>query len=298
MKNKSNTEVLSIRDQKQNYDMLKSNYLDIKNQQELVSIKLDSITDENKNIKRDLQLYEKEIKSKNEIIEKLKDEISFLKSEKYRSISNTNNLNNNQTTTSNNKTWNKFNNSNQDANNINRKESGVSKNLSFYSVNDEVKHLNTMPSDSFESKANMTQFNSNGRNYTNKNISMLDGSLNMTLNPTNTKGNNLKTNIITHTYETNYNTTNSDSFYNNQKNQNFNNNQMANNNKTNSEPEKSINYNHKNQHMNASLTNNILPSQKELVKNESKILEIEIKLYNLQQERDKVITIFLYLYFS
>ena len=50
--------------------------------------------------------------------------------------------------------------------------------------------------------------------------------------------------------------------------------------------------------MNASLTNNILPSQKELVKNESKILEIEIKLYNLQQERDKVITIFLYLYFS
>ena len=103
-----------------------------------------------------------------------------------------------------------------------------------------------MPSDSFESKANMTQFNSNGRFYTNKNVSMLDGSLNMTLNPTNTKGNNSKTNIITHTYETNYNTTNGDSFYNNQKNQNFNNNQMANNNKTNSEPEKSINYNHKN----------------------------------------------------
>ena len=37
------------------------------------------------------------------------------------------------------------------------------------------------------------------------------------------------------------------------------------------------------------VSDNVLPSQKEMVMNECRILDVETKLYTIQQERDKVI---------
>ena len=56
---------------KQNYDLIKSNYNDIKNQYDLLNIKYQTLTDENFNFKRDKALYEKQIKTKNKMIETL-----------------------------------------------------------------------------------------------------------------------------------------------------------------------------------------------------------------------------------
>ena len=56
---------------KQNYDLIKSNYNDIKNQYDLLNIKYQTLTDENFNFKRDKVLYEKQIKTKNKMIESL-----------------------------------------------------------------------------------------------------------------------------------------------------------------------------------------------------------------------------------
>ena len=56
---------------KQNYDLIKSNYNDIKNQYDLLNIKYQTLTDENFNFKRDKVLYEKQIKTKNKMIETL-----------------------------------------------------------------------------------------------------------------------------------------------------------------------------------------------------------------------------------
>ena len=56
---------------KQNYDLIKSNYNDIKNQYDLLNIKYQTLTDENFNYKRDKALYEKQIKTKNQMIESL-----------------------------------------------------------------------------------------------------------------------------------------------------------------------------------------------------------------------------------
>ena len=56
---------------KQNYDLIKSNYNDIKNQFDLLNIKYQTLTDENFNFKRDKALYERQIKTKNQMIESL-----------------------------------------------------------------------------------------------------------------------------------------------------------------------------------------------------------------------------------
>ena len=56
---------------KQNYDTIKSNYSDIRNLYDLLRIKYQTLSDENYNYRRDKDLYEKQIKSKNEMIENL-----------------------------------------------------------------------------------------------------------------------------------------------------------------------------------------------------------------------------------
>ena len=64
---------------KQNYDTIKSNYNDIRNQYDLLHIKYQTLSDENFNFRRDKDLYEKQIKSKNEMIENLLENKSVLK---------------------------------------------------------------------------------------------------------------------------------------------------------------------------------------------------------------------------
>ena len=56
---------------KENFAIIKNNYNDIKNQYDLLNIKYKTLSDENYNFKRDKILYEKELQSKNNIIEDL-----------------------------------------------------------------------------------------------------------------------------------------------------------------------------------------------------------------------------------
>ena len=56
---------------KQNYEQIKANYNNIKNQYDILNIKYQSLSDENFNFKRDKALYERQIKTKNKMIESL-----------------------------------------------------------------------------------------------------------------------------------------------------------------------------------------------------------------------------------
>ena len=64
---------------KQNYEEIKSNYNDIKNNYDLLNIKYKTLSDENYNYRRDKDLYEKQLKSKNEMIDNLLDNNSVFK---------------------------------------------------------------------------------------------------------------------------------------------------------------------------------------------------------------------------
>lgn len=65
------TETINNREAKENYLIIKNNYNDMKNQFDLLNIKYKTLSDENYNFKRDKMLYEKELKSKNTIIDDL-----------------------------------------------------------------------------------------------------------------------------------------------------------------------------------------------------------------------------------
>ena len=64
-------ETINNKETKENYTMIKNNYNDIKNQYDLLNIKYQTLSDENYNFRRDKMLYEKEIKTKNIMIENL-----------------------------------------------------------------------------------------------------------------------------------------------------------------------------------------------------------------------------------
>ena len=66
-----NAETVMNKETKQNYDLIKNNYYDIKNQYDLLNIKYQTLSDENFNFKRDKLLYEKELKTKNQMIQNL-----------------------------------------------------------------------------------------------------------------------------------------------------------------------------------------------------------------------------------
>ena len=74
-----NAESTINKETRQNYDLIKNNYADIKNQYDLLSIKYQTLSDENFNYKRDKLLYEKELKTKNQIIQNLLGNTSALK---------------------------------------------------------------------------------------------------------------------------------------------------------------------------------------------------------------------------
>ena len=74
-----NQESVLNKETRQNYDLIKNNYADIKNQYDLLNIKYQTLSDENFNFKRDKLLYEKELKTKNQMIQNLLGNTSALK---------------------------------------------------------------------------------------------------------------------------------------------------------------------------------------------------------------------------
>ena len=72
-------EALINKETKDNYAIIKNNYNDIKNQYDLLNIKYQTLSDENYNFRRDRLLYEKEIKTKNLMIEDLLQSNSSIK---------------------------------------------------------------------------------------------------------------------------------------------------------------------------------------------------------------------------
>ena len=79
-----NEESTLNKETRQNYDLIKNNYTEIKNQYDLLNIKYQTLSDENFNYKRDKILYEKELKTKNQMIQNLlENNNSSLKKKKY-----------------------------------------------------------------------------------------------------------------------------------------------------------------------------------------------------------------------
>ena len=74
-----NAESTLNKETRQNYDLIKNNYAVIKNQYDLLNIKYQTLSDENFNYKRDKILYEKELKTKNQMIQNLLGNTSALK---------------------------------------------------------------------------------------------------------------------------------------------------------------------------------------------------------------------------
>ena len=117
-------ERINNKETKKNYDIIKNNYTDMKNQYDLLNIKYQTLSDENFNYRRDKDLYEKQIKSKNEMIENLLENNSSYKKQNIN-----NKLNKiNSTTKSSNEIISTFskndniNNNSNNHNNINDKE--------------------------------------------------------------------------------------------------------------------------------------------------------------------------------
>jgi predicted nucleic acid-binding Zn-ribbon protein len=74
-KTKTSSELYGLRDFKQVNESLKSTHYEVKNQYEVLSLKFQSVSDDNFNLRRDLLLYEKELKTKSEAIERLRNEV-------------------------------------------------------------------------------------------------------------------------------------------------------------------------------------------------------------------------------
>ena len=72
-------ERINNKETKKNYDIIKSNYTNMKNQYDLLNIKYINLSDENYNYKRNKDLYERQIKTKNEMIENLIEHSSSFK---------------------------------------------------------------------------------------------------------------------------------------------------------------------------------------------------------------------------
>lgn len=222
-----------MRELKQNFDTMKMNYMDLKNQYELVNIKFQNVGDENFNIKRDLIMYEKEIKSKNDIIEKLKHELLDLGRRSFGEKSETGRNSMNSNFQQEHREY--MNMSNMNNNNTNMKNSNEMK---MYSPE------TTM--------------------YTNNNNSRR----NVSTNETKSMNNSLL-------YDRNDKLDNSIISTNSTKSSVLDRNSIRGETKSTSTGGKI----------------NVLPSQKNIFIKEGKILEIETKLYSLQQERDKVYNI-------
>jgi len=79
IKSKSNTELIPLKDAKNNFETLKASYYELKNQYELLNIKFQTVNDENFSLKRDLYLQENENKNKNDVVDRYRNEVLELK---------------------------------------------------------------------------------------------------------------------------------------------------------------------------------------------------------------------------
>lgn len=75
LKSKNSGESINLKELKQNYDQMKANLLDSRNQYELINIKYQTLSEENFSLKRDMIYLEKEVKNKSELIERLRNEV-------------------------------------------------------------------------------------------------------------------------------------------------------------------------------------------------------------------------------
>lgn len=244
IRSKSSEELMSLREQKQSYDSLKSNFMELKNQYDLISLKYQRVTDENYNHKRDLSLYEKEIYAKNDLIEKLKREMLDFDRKS---------LGNNTTSAG-------F-------------KSGIDSKKDFKTV-DYGDYLGDRE-DNFGYNINFSKNNSK-LNSNNSNNSMYSNMYNK--NMKRSSNDNLTAG---------FNKSNNTSFgVSNDKMENS----MVSSGSTRvshlSQELQNAKYPQNKKNFETKI--NILPSQKDIVKKESRILEIETKLYALQQEREKV----------
>jgi chromosome segregation ATPase len=82
-KTKTTFELNNLRDFKQTNEALKSTHYEVKNHYEVLSMKYQSISDENFNLRRDLLLYEKECKNKSDTIDKLRNELAENRKREY-----------------------------------------------------------------------------------------------------------------------------------------------------------------------------------------------------------------------
>jgi hypothetical protein len=206
---------MSLRDLKQNLENVKQSYVELKNQNELLNIKFQRINDENFNLKRDFVIYEKEIQSKNELLEEYKQEIE------------------------------------------NRKV-----------IYEPKKHYSDIKKENLREKEAIQHIHNNSmhedpvrNNYLNRNTRL----------PQAPKKNN---------YSFNNDTKNEISFVTEVS--------LTTNNNAPINTKSSFIGGSRSHYTNNETNINILPSQKDIIKKESRILDIETKLYTLQQEREKI----------
>ena len=71
---KYNNEIMTLRENKNSLESFKTNYYDLKNQFDLINMRLQHSSEENQSLKKDMINLEKENKNKNDIIDRIKGE--------------------------------------------------------------------------------------------------------------------------------------------------------------------------------------------------------------------------------
>jgi hypothetical protein len=252
--------------------------MELKNEMELSNLKFQRVSDENFSMRREIQILEKEVKSKNDLIDKYKNEIIEIRNSRNNSI-NFDKLNydledkrSNSNSSLNNHTY--FQSTNESFGNIIQKSPSYHNSYNNNNLNPQI-------------ASQTNNINNNKNNFNTKNITNntnYEQNQNKPLNTQNKKQTSYNLNSASSS-ETQYTfdrVGSQDKFKetsNHTIKENISNNSLAN---------KSM-YNLNQQSMNHHETKiNILPSQKEIVQKETRILQIETKLFSLQQEREKV----------
>lgn len=268
IRSKSSGELMNLRDQKQSFDTLKSNFMDLKNQNELLNIKFQRIADENFNLKRDNTMYEKELKSKTDLIEKYKNEL--INSENLNKYFNNKIEKENKCSDINVSTIsNQYDKYEKIDNLINRNQER--------SPHRELKRDRDRSINNFNTKSNLAI------NANNVNLNETISSLNSVGTRNSTQFNNSqisKNNFLNNNYQEKYDPISNmrSSIQSNTRNST-----------TSVNGSSKINTNSNYPQNETRVSGNVLPSQKVMVMKESRILDVETKLYTIQQERDKVI---------
>jgi len=118
-----------------NYENLKTSYLELKNQFELINLKFQNLSEENCTLKKDSLNFAKEIRSKNDLIDLLKQDIvSTSKNKNSNSFVNENNFSRNYNQQSTNSDSNYFNENKHEKNYTSMVNKSISHNESILSI--------------------------------------------------------------------------------------------------------------------------------------------------------------------